>query len=295
MATVDLNRIRDFLRIIELGNITRAANALGERKAKLSRNLALLEKELGVQLVYRTTRQFRLTEAGTHFYQQMRQHIGGAENVIAGLATQDEVIAGKIRLTAPEDMGHLMITPIVSDFSKLYPHVSFELIYTNEILNLVKLGIDVAFRIGRMQDSSILQKKVGNIEFILVAAQSYLEKSKPVNTPEDLVDHATIAFTNSATDKHIWRLSNGATKRTITIKPQFVANNYLTIRDLARMGRGLTYMPRFLAQTAITSGEFVQVLKQWSHEGAPAHIVLPAQKNIAQRIRKFYDYAAKQF
>lgn len=295
MASVDLNRIRDFLRIVELGNITRAAEALGERKAKLSRNLALLEKELSVQLIYRTTRQFRLTDAGAHFYQQMREHIGNAENVIAGLANQDELIAGKIRLTAPEDLGHLIITPIVNEFSKIYPQVTFELIYSNEVLNLVKLGIDVAFRIGHMKDSGILQKKVGNIEQILVGAPSYLEKSKPIIAPEDLADHVTIGFANSPTAKHVWRLSRGTTKRAITIHPQFVANNFLTIRDLTRMGRGLTYMPRFLAQAGLANGDFVQVLKSWSHEGAPVHAVLPAQKNVAKRIRKFYDFATQRF
>lgn len=295
MNKVDLNRVREFIYLVELGNITRAANSLGERKAKLSRNLALLEKELGAQLVYRTTRQFRLTEAGTQFYHQMKNLIGGADQVIENLTENEEQIAGKIRVTAPEDMGHLLITPIVNDFSKIYPQVHFELIYTNEILDIVKLGIDVAFRIGKLQDSSILQKKLTQLEFILVASPAYLETSKKILNPEDLQEHQVIAFAPNPVDKHIWKMSSPSQKKSIQIKPSFIANNYLTIRDLTRLGRGISFMPRFLAQDGLATGDFVQVLKSWSFEGAPTHIVLPSQKKIAPRIRQFYEFAARYF
>lgn len=294
MSDVDLNRVRDFLKIVELGNITRAAEALGERKAKLSRNLALLEQELGVQLVYRTTRQFKLTDSGAQFYQSMKTHLGAADQVISSIANLKDTVAGRLRLTAPEDLGHLVITPIVNEFSKLYPLVEFDLIYTNQVLDLVKLGIDVAFRIGPMRDSSLLHKKVGTIDFIIVAAPSYLEKSPSLQNPDDILKHETLDFAPQPQEKHQWRVVNKTSHRTLTLQPKMVANNYLILRDLTVLGHGLCLMPKFLAQPEVNSGRLIHVLKSWFQEGAPVQITMPAQKNVASKVRKFFDYSVQR-
>ena len=292
MISVDLNRIQDFLRIVELGNITRAAEATGERKAKLSRNLALLEKELGVQLVYRTTRQFNLTEEGTQFYRQMKQYFMALESAIAHLTARDEAIEGKIRITAPEDIGNHIVSDIVSEFSKANPGISFDIIYTNQVLDLVKLGVDVAFRVGPLRDSSILQKKVGLIDFVLAASPGYLEKALVLSQLDDLERHSTIGFFGSG--KLSWTMHSQGTKRSLSINPRVVANNYLTIRDLTIRGLGVSFLPRFLAQPYLDSGELVHVLRQWRNEGVTLHLVMPGQKNVAERIRRFFDYSAKR-
>lgn len=291
MRGIDLNRIEDFLKIVELGNITRAAEALGERKAKLSRNLALLERDLGVQLVYRTTRQFQLTGPGLDFYHQMKVHYAGLEDVITSLVNREEEIEGGIRLTAPEDIGNQIVTPIVHDFCNRYPKTRFELIYTNQMLDLVKLGIDIAFRIGNLKDSALIHRKVGQVDLIAAASPAYLEKAKALASPDDLTKHSTIGF--SAADKFVWRLFSQSSKRAVQVKPDFIANNYLTIRDLTLLGRGVSFLPRFLVEGHIRRGELVHVLRHWRNEGSPVQLTMPSQKNIAKRIRKFFDFAAK--
>lgn len=179
IRNIDLNKIIDFVRVVDLGNFTRAAEVMNERKAKLSRNLAILEKELGVQLVYRTTRQFKLTEIGQQFYLESKKNIESIETSLLKVQNKEEAIQGKIKITAPDDLGRLVITPLIHEFCLQYPKIDFEINYTNQFLDIVKLGIDVAFRIGKMKDSSLLFKKAGHIELILVASPKYLEKMNP--------------------------------------------------------------------------------------------------------------------
>lgn len=294
MQNIDLNRIRDFLQIVELGNITRAAEALGERKAKLSRNLGLLEQELGVQLVYRTTRQFRLTGPGLSFYQQMKQHFTNLDMTISGLTHVEERMEGTIRLTAPEDLGHQIVTPVVSEFLKLYPQLHFELVYSNQFLDLVNLGIDVAFRIGKLKDSSLLQKKVGKVDFIMVAAKSYLANHSDLTTPDELHKHQCIVFSPSPSEKFFWKMQSGNAKKQIRIKPYISANNFLTVRNLAHAGTGIAYLPRFLANEFLATGELQHILRSWSGEGTPVQITMPSQKNMSYRVRKFVDFSTKR-
>ncbi len=158
-TSFDLNRTYYFIKIVEAGNISKAAGILNEPKAKLSRNLALLESELGVQLVYRTTRQFKLTEAGMIFYQNSKDHLNALVAASTTLKDNDEQISGLLRITAPDDIGIHVVTRIINDFSAVYPLVQFDLIYTNDMLDIVKLGVDLAFRVGGLKDSSLIQKK----------------------------------------------------------------------------------------------------------------------------------------
>lgn len=292
MLAIDLNRIHDFIKIVDLGNITRAAEAMNDRKAKLSRNLALLEKELGVQLVYRTTRQFKLTDPGIKFYQQMKMHFSQLEGSLAELMKQDKEIEGKIRLTAPEDLGHQIITPIINEFCILHPRIDFEIIYTNQLLDLIMNQVDVAFRIGQLSDSSLIQQKVGQVELVAAASPSYLEKVGEVLQPEELQHHATIGFLIK--EKCVWNLYSKTNKKSLKIKPKVIANNYLTVKDLTVLGRGISFLPRFLIQENLDKGTLVHILRPWRNEGAPVQIVMPGQKNIALRLRSFFDFSSKR-
>ncbi len=290
LRSIDLNRITDFIKIVELGNITRAAEALGERKAKLSRNLALLEKDLGVQLVHRTTRQFKLTEAGAQFYQDSKLNLHQIENSIQQIQKNDEQIEGKIRVTAPEDFGNFIITPLVSEFKKIHSNVNFDLNYTNEVLDLVKQEIDVAFRIGALSDSSLKHKKLARLENMIVASKEYLEKFPTPSIPEDLTHHQVIAFDDDSPTN--FKLMNKSMHKKIKINPSFIANNFPAILNLTLYGNGISLLPVFLAEQYIKTGELIHILKEWTSTSSVVQIVIPNQMKTPNRIRKFFDYAS---
>lgn len=291
-ANIDLNRTYLFIKIIEAGNISRAATLLNEPKAKLSRNLALLEEELGVQLVYRTTRQFKLTEAGMTYYQNSKEHMDALIQASTSLRENEEEVSGLLRITAPDDIGVHVVTKIINEFSAIYPKVTFELIYTNDVLDLVKLGVDVAFRVGNLKDSTLIQKKMANIEFFLASSPKYLHRYSSLTDLEQLSEHQTIGFLPSHPVG--WKLSSRTKKKTLKLKHKMTANNFLVIRDLVRDGHGIGYLPKFLCQSQLASGEIVQILKQWGDEGSPLQIAVPHQKKISRKVRTFMDFAAKK-
>lgn len=287
MNNIDINRIVYFVRIVEAGNITSASKVLNEPKAKLSRNLSLLEEELGVQLVYRTTRQFKLTEVGFDFYQQAKENVEGILQSISLLQNQDEQLSGKIKITAPDDLGLYVVTKIVDEFARLHPQVSFELIYTNEMLDLVREGIDVAIRVGKLKDSSLIQKKIGSIEFILVASPRYLKKT--ITSVDELNRHQTIGFLNRE-----WILQNKAKQHRLKLKHKMISNNLIAARDLALQGHGIAYLPRFVCQEYLKSGELIHVLKLWGDHGPSIQVMTPHQKKVSKKVRAFYDHAAER-
>lgn len=289
---IDLNRTYLFIKIIEAGNISKAAELLNEPKAKLSRNLALLEEELGVQLVYRTTRQFKLTEAGMSYYQNSKEHIDALVQASSYLQDNEEEVSGLLRITAPDDIGVHVVTKIINEFSTIYPNVTFELIYTNELLDLVKLGVDVAFRVGHLKDSTMIQKKIANIEFFLASSPKYLHRHDAISDIDQLGQHQTIGFL--PIESTGWKISSKTKKKTLKLKHRITANNFLVIRDLIKDGHGIGYLPKFLCQSQMASGEIVQILKQWGEEGSPLHLAVPHQKKISRKVRTFMDFASKR-
>lgn len=293
LKAVDLNRLVDFVKIIDFGNITRAAEGLGEPKAKLSRSLALLESELNVQLVYRTTRQFQLTDAGRELYRNAKPQLAELESALHGISHQKEKVEGLLRVTAADDIGSHLVTPLVAAFRRQYPSVDFELIYTNEYLDLVKLGVDLAFRVGNLKDSSMIRKVLGKTEMILVASPEYLAKAPALESLSDLAKHETIAFTGG--DPGIWKFTSKSGTQTVKVKPRLHANHFPAIRDLALQHFGVAFVPRFLCERPLASGDLVSVLKSMRSEGFPLQIVMPGGKNPPLRIKRFFEFAAREF
>lgn len=286
---VDINRIYYFIRIVDAGNITKAAQLLNEPKARLSRNLALLEQELGVQLVYRTTRQFRLTDDGRQFYQQAREHLLSLLHSVNSVQHKDQQLSGLLKVTAPDDMGLYVITTIVDEFARLHPQLQFELVYTNELLDMVKHGIDVAVRIGHLKDSSVIQKKAGHVEMILVAAPRYLQKAPALSDISQLTQLKTIGFCGRE-----WQLYAKTQQTKVKPEHHFSANNFIVVRDLAVKGHGVACLPRFICEAQLLSGELEHVFPQWGEHGLPVQVLIPQQKNIAGKTRAFFDYLAQR-
>jgi DNA-binding transcriptional LysR family regulator len=224
----------------------------------------------------------------------MTAHFTALDETLTHVGQKDERVEGRIRLTAPEDLGNQLIAPIVTEFSRQYPDVSFEMIFTNELLNLVKLGVDVAVRVGNLKDSGLLVRKAGRLDFVMVAAPLYLETAGAVASPDDLSRHKTIAFAPFIGKKFTWKIKSAEGGRDIPLRPAFVANNFLTIRELARLGRGIAFVPRFLVQDLVDSKDLAIVLRGWGEEGLPVQIVLPGQRNLARRLKVFADFCAKR-
>lgn len=289
MQQFDLNQIMIFVKVVESGSFTKAAELLKQPKSRISRRLAALEKNLGTQLIYRTTRQMQLTETGKDYYRRCAPLIRDLESANHAMTTHAEELSGTLRLTAPEDYGKYILAPIVDEFLKRHPKMKVELILTGTYLDLIKESIDIAVRIGHLKDASMKSKKISSITSIAVASPSFLEKHPPITKPQDLNEVPCLGFQLGTRNQ--WKLIRE--KQEVKIKAQgpVTANSPDFICQLAVLGRGVALIPRFLCETALESGKLVHLLKSWASDPIPVHLLIPVQKEIPPKTKAFMDFA----
>lgn len=290
MSALDLNQILIFVKVVESGSFTKAAELLKQPKSRISRRLAALEKSLGAQLLYRTTRQMQLTETGKDYYRRCAPLIRDLEDTNNALSTHAEEISGVLRMTAPVDYGKFILAPVVNDFLRQHPKIRMEVILSDEYLDLVQESIDVAIRIGSLKDASMKSKKVSPITFILVASPAFLEKNVLLNKPEQLEGVPCLSFHFG--DKCHWRLLKDKQSVKVKIETPVVAGSPEFICQLALLGRGVALLPEFLCEDALKAGKLVHVLKGWTAQPISVQLLTPAQKNLPARTKAFMDFAS---
>ncbi|WP_413575457.1 LysR family transcriptional regulator [Bdellovibrio sp. HCB290] len=292
MEQLDLNQIRTFVKLVQAGSFTKAAEVLHQPKSRVSRRLAALERDLGIQLVYRTTRQFQLTDAGRAYYERSRGLVEGLESLSAELSEEIADVSGWLRITASDDLGVLHLPDILAEFSKQHPRVRYEVLLSQAYVDLVKESIDVAVRIGVLKDSSLRVKKVSTLKSILVASPGFLERYRQA---EELDNISTLPFLSlgSQAKLELWRVSDGK-KMTFKIEPVFLANNPNMVLQMALQGRGIGLVPEFIAAEHIRSGRLLHIHRGLRGQEIPVSLVSPEQKEVSLKTKKFMDFAAKR-
>lgn len=252
-----LTGIEVFTAAIRLGGLSAAGRELGMSPTMAARHLDALEQRLGVTLVHRTTRRLALTEAGRHFLDK-------AEPLLAGLAEAEDAassttvrIGGLLRVSVPVSFGALHIAPLAAQFQRLYPEVTLELGLSDRYVDLMEEGWDLAVRIGRLADSSLIARRLAAITLVVVASPDYLAQRGTPTTLADLADHDCVGFTLSDTGGvRTWSFGvNGEIKAPIRCVMR--ANNGDALVAAAAAGMGLAYAPRFIAAQALEEGRLV--------------------------------------
>ncbi len=292
LEKIDLNHLAVFAKIAESGSLTKAAQNLGQPKSRVSRILSALEKDLGVQLIHRTTRYLQLTDIGQRFYDHCRGPLAGLEEATRDLSNCTEEIQGKIRITAAQDFGLALLPMMIDEFSRLYPKVFFDVNLSQESLNLVQESIDIAVRFGPLKDSGLKVHKVGDIHLALVATPEFLSSRPPLNQLSDLVEAPCLCF--EASRQKGWSFTNGRERKMIKIKPALTSNNPDFLLKMALRSRGVALLPDYLCREALKSGRLVGLFKTWRSEGIQVSLVFPYQKQLPQHLRRFTDFLLHQ-
>ncbi len=290
---VDLNRIQLFLEIVRLGSITKTAKLLNLQKSKVSRDLSILEQELGVQLIFRTTRKFNLTIEGQKFYEKASESLQSLNTAISELSSQSKSIAGHISLTSPEDLGELLVIPILQEFSQLYPDVTYKLDFSTEVKDLVTNKVDMAVRPGKLPDSTMKMKKIGRIEFGLFCSKDLFEKLSEIKNPKQLSTLPTIVFQRDGKQpswEFIWRNK----RQNISLAPVVQVNSYIAASNLVKAGMGIALLPKFIVNSSGGSSGLVQILKQCKTESSDLQIVFPQRNEDLARVRVLSDFISKK-
>lgn len=290
MATdLDLNKLYVFRELALAKSFTKAAQNLKQPKSRISRSISALEKEMGVQLIYRTTRSFELTHSGQLLFSQLSPLLNELKATIERVVSDTNEIAGVIKVTAPEDVSSEILGPFCQEFLELYPKVQIKIHASNTVVDMVKEQIDLAVRIGRAKDSTLIQKKIGTVDLELVMSPELYQKYLPRKL-EDLEKIPLLAYEDFKSPLSTLKVTKGRESKILKMKPHLTSNNFFLIRRMVLRGAGFAQLPSFLVRDQIMKGELVPVFKEWKLEGMPLQLLIPQQKEVPVRIRKFIDF-----
>lgn len=284
METIEIELSRIFTKVVQHGGFSQAAEILKIQKSTVSKAVTRLEAITGTKLLIRTTRSHTLTEAGREFFEKCLEPIQILEDAQKSLHGLDSIASGHIKLTAPEDLGTYLIAPAIGEVSRKNPKLSFDLQYTNEMVDLVKDGFDLAVRIGHLKVSNLKMRKIGNLKLILVASKKYLENAPKLNAPKDLVDHNCLSISGLSMTK-TWEVNSGRKNAKIQVSPVIESNQMSSLLQAAKVGAGVLLAPSFICQPEIDNGTLVQVLPHWYNSGLPVSLVSPVSIASTARLQ----------
>lgn len=294
-----LGAITLFTKVVETGSFSAAGRQSNLAPSSVSRRIVELEAWIGASLFHRTTRRLTLTEVGRTFYDRTKGILLDLEEARVVSAQLEEHPSGLIRLTIPSSMeNHL--TTAMSDFQARWPGVSFSIMFTDHVVDLVAEGFDLAVRIGRMEDSTLKAKKIGEAGRFLCASPSYLARIGAPKHPSELADHNCLTF-RTHPGYNVWRFNSDKRKDKATIDVRasggFSANSGDALITPAKNGMGLVLLPEWLVGPLMASGELVEVLPDFLPDPhrTPLYAIHPYQRFVPPKVRTFVDFLADRF
>ncbi|MER8732023.1 LysR family transcriptional regulator [Mesorhizobium sp. M0601] len=286
-----------FAAIAEARSFTRAAARIGRDATILSRRLASLEERLGVRLLHRTTRSVSLTEAGSEFLIRVRAILAAVDEAEAvASAHAGGGPRGVLRLALPGSFGRMWIGPLLPQFLAEFPDVRIEAEFSNRFVDLVAENFDVAVRLGALEDSRLVARKVATRRRLLCAAPSYLARRGTPTAPEALLEHSCLGFSGFQTFP-AWEMTDSSGRRiSIEVSGPLVTDDAEVLVEAAVQGVGLMMSTDWLVGRELADGRLVPVLEDWTlaDEGA-VYVVMPSAKGQAAKTRAFADWIGKRF
>ncbi|RMH44546.1 MAG: LysR family transcriptional regulator [Gammaproteobacteria bacterium] len=281
-----------FIKVVEQGGFSPAAIRLGLSRGTVSKAIAHLEAQLGVRLLHRTTRQVSLTEAGQIYYRNVRailENIEASEAEITGFARRPY---GHVRITAPLSLGERDLSEILAAFCRDNPEISLELQLTDRFVALVEEGVDLAVRIGLLEDSSLIAKKITETALGLYCSPEFLRRRGRLYTPEDLKPEDCLRYQNRNSGRY-WTLTHpDGREHKVQVHGRVSSNNGEVLATMAACGLGVVMLPKFIAKDYMASGKLVEVLRPWSPGNVGVWAVYPTRQHVPLAVRHLIDYIA---
>ncbi len=283
-----LEGIAEFCAVADVGNFTGAANKLDTSVAQISRKVSSLEKHLGVKLLQRTTRSVSLTEAGTQYFQQALPALKALEDAQLSVSALQASPQGLIKLTAPVAFGEAFIAPLLNTFMQKYAGISVQCTFSNEKLDIVELGLDLAIRIGKLEDSTLVAKKLATRHLFVCGSRDYFKEQGQPKSIEALKEHSLLV----GSQPH-WRLLIDNKIQTIPVQGRVRYNSGNALCSAAVAGLGIAQLPGFYVRKALASGQLIEIFPEYKDKQEAIWAVFPSNRNVAPKIRLLVDFLAQ--
>jgi DNA-binding transcriptional LysR family regulator len=290
-----LTDIAIFVKVVELSSFTAAAEALEMSQPVVSKAITRLEEKLGARLLNRTTRKLSLTEAGSALYRRAAQALSQIEDAELEVASFQTEPRGTLRVSAPMSFSILHMGSLLARFSTRYPGVTLDFQLDDRTVDLVQEGFDLAIRIGQLEDSSLVARRIIPCPVVLCAAPSYLATHGTPQVPEDLLEHECLVYTNLRSPRE-WRFTDktGA-QHVVPVNGRLHSNNGLVERDAAVAGLGIVSLPTFYVGDELRSGTLVPILCEYTPTPVALYAVYPQQRKLLPKVRAFIDFLVEHF
>ncbi len=287
-----LNAMAIFVRVVERGSFSAVAREMQTSQPTISKVLKALETRLGGKLITRSTRQLCLTDEGLRYFNECRRILSAVDAAEHSFQSGRERIAGHLRIGSSVSFGRLQIAPRLAQFLERHPDVEIDLQLSDQNQDLVSEGLDVTFRIGELNDSGLIARRIGTTHRVTVAAPAYLKKYGQPHSPAELNGHNCLQF-NLLNSQNLWVFEKNNQRHDVRIKGNAQSNNSEAIREMVLAGMGIALSPVWLFSEDLQAGRVTAILQDYTAQSLPMHAVSPANRRQSARVIAFVDYMSQ--
>lgn len=285
--------MRVFVKVAECSGFAEASRQLGISRAAVTRAVSALEERLGVRLLARTTRSVTLTEAGTRYVDDCQRILADIDEAAATAAGANLRPRGTLRVTSSVLFGQLHVLPILTDYLDAYPEVQAQALFVDRVTHMIDEGIDVAVRLGRLPDSSLVATRVGSVRKVICASPGYLARCGVPEGPGALTGHEVVVGGDEG-ERVEWRLRDEGEDCVVRVRPRLACSTNHAAISAALMGWGLARVLSYQVGEALASGELVAVLEDYEPPSIPVHVVWSGGRRAPAKVRAFVDLAVER-
>jgi DNA-binding transcriptional LysR family regulator len=289
-----LEGIEVFVKVVDEESFSGAARALEVSKSHVSKQISRLEDRLGARLLHRTTRQVTLTDIGRAFYERSARILADVEEAELAVAELQTAPRGLLRMAAPMAFGFTYLAPLVAEFMTHHADLSVDLQLGDRLVDMVDEGFDLAVRIGRLANSSLIARRLAGIHMLTVASPAYLAERGEPRHPRELAHHRCLMYTNTA-QPALWSFTGPDGDTEVRVDGPLRANNGEALCHGAAAGLGIVRLPDWIAADALRAGTLVPILTDWCDRRGGIHAVYPHNRHLSPKVRLMVDFLAERF
>lgn len=284
-----------FAQVVELGSFSKAAEQNNLTNSVVSKRIARLEKDLHVQLLYRTTRKLTLTEAGQALFIKAKQVALATQEATHSVAGFGESIQGHIKMSVPTISGELLLADAVAEFCQLHSGLTVDMSLDNQFVDLVKDGYDLVIRTGYLEDSSLIARHILDSHWIVCASPTYIKRYGRPETPEQLLQHNCLQYSYQTTGANEWEFKGEEQNYTVKVSGSFSSDNATALRKAALGGHGIAYLPRCLVYHDLRNGELIDILPQQVGKILGVYAVYPFTRQLPKKLKLLIEHIRQRY